>query len=195
MARDRSALIGDCGVPEDGNHEFALTVEEAHLDSLNHVNNARFFEFFEAGRMAWYHEVGLIAQCRQSVHPRCDTVVVNVTCDFLNECYLGENLVVQTRPDRVGRKSFAVTQRLLKPEGIVAAEAVVTSVVMDLNARRAIVLPTSVLALFGADRDGGLRRSSLAHGRACFPVVGQLGNFLFNSTSKARIALRGPVAT
>ena len=135
-------------MPEDRIHQFPLVVEESHLDALNHVNNARFFEFFEAGRMAWYYEVGLIDRCRESVHPRCDTVVVNVNCDFLSECYLGEELTVQTVPERVGRKSFAVSQTLLKQTGAVAAKAVVTSVVMDLDVRRAIVLPQSVPPLF-----------------------------------------------
>jgi len=73
---------------------------------------------------------------------------VNVNCDFLAECRLGEQLNVLTWPKRVGTKSFAVFQRLMKADGAISAEAVVTSVVMDLDNRLAIALPEAVYGLF-----------------------------------------------
>ena len=114
---------------------------------MGHVNNARYFEFFEAGRTTWYEEGGLMAACRDAGHDHADTVVVNVNCDFLRECRLGERLIVKTWPQRMGRKSFAVFQRLMKEDGEISAEAVVTSVVMDLDTRLAIPLPDAVSPL------------------------------------------------
>lgn len=129
-------------------HEHAVEVTHAHLDELGHLNNARYFEFFEAGRTTWYADAGLIAACRSADHPHRDTAVVNINCDFLRECRLGERLTVATWPRRLGNKSFAVFQRLLKENGETAAEALVTSVVMDLDTREAVPLPAALAALF-----------------------------------------------
>ena len=129
-------------------HEYALEVLESHLDELGHVNNAKYFEFFEAGRTTWYDVGGLLRACRAAGHQNADTVVVNVNCDFLAECRLGERLTVLTWPQRMGTKSFAVLQRLMKADGAISAEAVVTSVGMDLDTRVAIALPSGVSGLF-----------------------------------------------
>ena len=57
----------------------------------------------------------------------------------------------------MGNKSLAVFQRLLKDDGEISAEAVVTSVVMDLNTRQAVPLPDTVKNLFPSG--GGSTRS------------------------------------
>ncbi|MFT5393706.1 MAG: thioesterase-3 [Gammaproteobacteria bacterium] len=129
-------------------HEYPIVVTPAHLDSLGHVNNARYFEFFEAGRTTWYEVSGLFAACREPGAKTRDTVVVNVNCDFVAECRLGETLMVATWAQRLGGKSFAVLQRLLKEDGQLSAEVVVTSVVMDLDTRKSVPLPRTLAPLF-----------------------------------------------
>ena len=132
-------------------HEYPIVVSEAHLDELGHLNNARYFEFFEMGRVAWYAQSGLIVACLDDRHPRCDTAVVNINCDFASECRAGERLVVATWPKRLGNKSFALLQRILKENGETSAEAVVTSVVMDLEQRKSVPLPGALVPLFPDD--------------------------------------------
>jgi len=119
-----------------------------HLDSLGHVNNARYFEFFEAGRTTWYDKGGLTVACRDAGYPDSDTVVVNITCDFMKECIAGERLTVVTWPERLGGKSFSVRQRLIKANGALCAQATVTSVVMNLRTRQAVTLPRTLECLF-----------------------------------------------
>ncbi|ETX05568.1 acyl-CoA thioesterase [Candidatus Entotheonella palauensis] len=133
--------------------EFDIVVTASDLDELGHVNNARYLNFLEAGRMDWYAKIGLIASIEAAQHTSgFDTVVVNINIDFSRECLLGEHLKVETSPERLGRKSLALRQVINKPSGDLAAEAVVTSVVMDLQTRTAVVLPDSLAAFF----DGNL---------------------------------------
>ncbi len=129
--------------------EVEIVVTESDLDELGHVNNARYLNFLEAGRMDWYAKAGLI-QSTEATHRASglDTVVVNINIDFSRECLLGERLVVETRPERLGRKSLALRQVIKKPSGDLAAEAVVTSVVMDLQSRTAVALPENLAAFF-----------------------------------------------
>ncbi len=129
--------------------QVEIVVTESDLDELGHVNNARYLNFLEAGRMDWYAKVGLIKSIETDHHASgFDTVVVNINIDFSRECRLGEQLVVETRPERLGRKSLALRQVIKKPSGDLAAEAVVTSVVMDLQSRTAVELPESLTTFF-----------------------------------------------
>ena len=132
-------------------HQYPIEVSARHLHELGHVNNARYFEFFELGRTTWYDDGGFTAACHDAGITNGDTVVANINCDFLRECRRGERLTVSTWPKRLGTKSFAVFQGLLKENEDISAEAVVTSVVMDLASREAVVLPRTIAALFPAD--------------------------------------------
>lgn len=141
--------------------EVEIVVTESDLDELGHVNNARYLNFLEAGRMDWYDHAGLIKRI-EAIHPASefDTVVVNINIDFSRECRLGERLRVETRPERLGRKSLALRQVIKKPSGDLAAEAVVTSVVMDLQSRTAVALPESLAAFFDCNTaDSGEREA------------------------------------
>ena len=129
--------------------EYDVVVTTADLDALGHVNNARYLNFLEDARMAWYARAGLI----ERIQPTCpsatfDTVVVNINIDFNRECRLGERLVIETRPARLGRKSLVLHQVIKKTSGDLAAEAVVTSVVMNLQSRTTVVLPDSLAVFF-----------------------------------------------
>lgn len=129
--------------------EIERVVTASDLDELGHVNNARYLNFLEAGRMDWYARVNLIPSTEATYQTSgFDTVVVNINIDFNRECLLGERLVIETRPERLGRKSLALRQVIKKPSGDLAAEAVVTSVVMNLQTRTAVVLPENVAAFF-----------------------------------------------
>lgn len=132
--------------------EIQIVVGEAELDELGHVNNARYLDFLECGRMDWYDQVGLMETLETIHHSSAfGTVVVNINIDFYRECLLGDTLTIETRPERLGQKSLVLHQVMKKPSGDLAADAVVTSVVMDLQDRTAIVLPDSLAAFFSPD--------------------------------------------
>tara|TARA_Y100001934_G_scaffold237941_1_gene290464 strand:+ start:1746 stop:2156 length:411 start_codon:yes stop_codon:yes gene_type:complete len=133
-------------------HRYPLTVVADDLDSLGHVNNARYLDYLERGRTQWYDDAELVERCAEaSGINNLGTVVVNVNIDFRDECTAGDELVVLTSPARVGGKSFTVVQRIEKAGGGLSAEAQVTSVVMDLDTRSAIKLPDTARALFACD--------------------------------------------
>ncbi len=129
--------------------EIQVVVSEAELDELGHVNNARYLDFLESGRMDWYGQVGLM-EALEVMHNSVEfgTVVVNINIDFHQECLLGDALTIETKPKRLGRKSLVLHQTMKKPSGDIAAEAAVTSVVLDLSSRAAIVLPNSLEPFF-----------------------------------------------
>lgn len=119
--------------------EVEIEVSKDDIDELGHVNNARFLNFFERGRMDWYNSVGLFSA--PSTAGRLGTVVVSITVNFRRECFDGDRLKVLTVPRSRGNRSFVLHQEIRKPSGELVADADVTSVVMDLDARSVLEPP------------------------------------------------------
>ncbi len=89
---------------------FELRVQESEIDELGHVNNARFLEYFEHGRLDWYN------RCDPTLNNIADhslgTVVVNIDINYRRECFCGAQLSVITRPWSRGRTSYVLHQEI-----------------------------------------------------------------------------------
>jgi thioesterase-3 len=68
-------------------------------------------------------------------------VTVTVNINFRRECRQGESLVIATRPERLGRTSFALRQEIHDLEGALVADAVVTLVTIDPVTRKSRPVP------------------------------------------------------
>ena len=120
-------------------NELELEVSVTDIDNLGHVNNARFLEYLEQGRVGWYNQCGLFHEL--SPGQRLGTVVVNINVNFRAECFQGECLRVITRPRSRGEKSYLLYQEIRNADNHLVTEAEVTSVVMDLDTRQSVVIP------------------------------------------------------
>lgn len=123
-----------------------LCVEASEIDALGHVNNARFLEYFERGRMDWYN------RCDPALNsdgdPRLGTVVVNIDINYRRECFAGDRLTVVTRGHSRGRKSYVLQQEIYAADGHCVSDAKVTSVVMDMGTREVTGLPEKLARQF-----------------------------------------------
>lgn len=127
--------------------EVEIEVPRRDIDELGHVNNARFFSYFERGRIDWYNSIGLFSA--HSLPVRLGTVVVSITVNYRRECFEGDRLKVFTVPRSRGNRSFVLHQEIRRPSGELVADADVTSVVMDLDARRVVDMPATLSDMFG----------------------------------------------
>jgi thioesterase-3 len=123
-----------------------LCVQENEIDELGHVNNARFLEYFERGRMDWYNE------CDPALNDNGDqhlgTVVVNININYRRECFSGDRLSVVTRAHTRGRTSYVLHQEIYASDGQCVCDAKVTSVVMDMATRKVTRLPDELARQF-----------------------------------------------
>ena len=128
-----------------------LRVQESEIDELGHVNNARFLEYFEHGRLDWYN------RCDPALNNLTDyrlgTVVVNIDVNYRRECFCGAQLSVVTKPYTRGRTSYVLHQEIYDHEGRCVSDAKVTSVVMDMNTRKTTSLPESLANQFGPEQN------------------------------------------
>ena len=132
-----------------------VQVRPADLDTLGHVNNAKYLEYLEIGRTAWYEQVGFGSEAKRRLG--LDTVQVNINIDFRQEIRGVEQVLVITRPVERGRTSFVLGQVICDPndESCIYAEARVTSVVFDPANRQKHPLPSTFATCFPERREAG----------------------------------------
>ena len=124
-----------------------IVVRSTEIDVNGHVNNAKYVEYVEWGREAFYEQVG--ADYATLEGQGVITVTVNLTLNYRRECRQGEILRIITRPERLGRTSFVVRQEIKKAaSGELAADATVTIVTIDAQNRRPIPVPEILAKLF-----------------------------------------------
>ncbi len=128
-----------------------LHVQESEIDELGHVNNARFLEYFERGRMDWYNRCDPALNNFAEQH--LGTVVVNININYRRECFTGARLSVVTRPQTRGRTSYLLHQEIYDDEGECVSDAKVTSVVMDMNTRKTTSLPEALANQFAREKN------------------------------------------
>ena len=123
-----------------------LCVKDSDIDELGHVNNARFLEYFEHGRMDWYNQCDPALNNPAGLH--LGTVVVNIDVNFRRECFAGEQLSVATRAHVRGRTSYVLHQEINASDGECVCDAKVTSVLMNMKTRKRIPLSESLALQF-----------------------------------------------
>ena len=127
-------------------NQVEIEVSDSDIDELGHVNNARFLEYFERGRIGWYNSIGLFNDA--SFHKRLGTVVVSMKINFRRECFSGDRLSVLTAPRTRGKRSYLLYQEIRNNSGALVADAEVSNVVMDLDRRATVDLPGGLAKQF-----------------------------------------------
>ena len=74
------------------------------MDALGHINNIRYFAWFETARIAFFRRVGIVADRPTSTGP----ILATTTCDFLRPVSYPADIIVGARVPRVGNTSFVM---------------------------------------------------------------------------------------
>lgn len=123
-----------------------LRVRGYHLDGYGHVNNARYLEFLEEGRWAYFDERPDLA--RRLQQGDVAFVAVNLNIDYRQAAVAGDDLEVLTRLSGLGGRSAKMSQeiRRLRDDALVSA-ATLTFVLLDAAANRAVPIETELREL------------------------------------------------
>jgi len=120
-----------------------IKVRGYHADFYGHVNNARYLEFFEEDRWAFFESK---IDLREWVEKGLIFLVVNININYRRAVPVGETLLVSTSVEEIGNRSVVMRQEiLLKESKEVAADALVTFVVIDRGGR-AVAIEGEMLA-------------------------------------------------
>jgi acyl-CoA thioester hydrolase len=122
-------------------HRTPIAIRYGDMDTLGHVNNAKYLTYAEHARIRYVEDLGLWDGSQSS----SGMIIARVVIDYKLPLTLQDGAVdVWTRCSRMGNKSadfetLIVTRR--NGELVVAATCTVTGVAMDYQQNRSIPLP------------------------------------------------------
>jgi len=120
-------------------HEYELLIQECHLDTFGHVNNAVYLQLFEQARWALItsNGYGLDEVHRRKVGP----TILEIHVRFSRELKNRQNITIKTWLESYQGKTGKLVQQMIDEAGKVCCEAVFTMALFDLTARK-LILPT-----------------------------------------------------
>jgi acyl-CoA thioester hydrolase len=122
-------------------------VRFSDIDGMGHVNNAVFMSYMETARTEYYMEL----TGRRTLQ-EMGFILARIACDFHSPLFLGETVIVEVWPTRIGNTSFDVGYRLLeKGSGRLIAEGVSVQVCYDYAKRVKQPLPPELRSRLEAE--------------------------------------------
>ena len=76
------------------------------------------------------------------------TVTVNININYRKECRLDDQLTIKTFPEKMGRSSYILKQEIYNQHDELCADALVTSVTMNIKDRKSQEVPEKMKAFF-----------------------------------------------
>ena len=95
-------------VTDDYRHRTTLQVRFRDIDAFGHVNNAVFFSYVELARIRYLIDVLRPDQPFE----RMPLILARVELDYRSPITFGEEVLVETRVERIGRTSFGMSHRM-----------------------------------------------------------------------------------
>jgi len=119
-------------------HRTTLQVRFRDIDAFGHVNNAVFFSYVELARIRYLLDV---LQPDEGFD-RLPLILARVELDYRSPITFGEDVVVDTRVDRVGGTSFAMRHHMTAgPDSRLAGDVQTVLVTYDYATARPIPVP------------------------------------------------------
>jgi len=100
-------------VTDEYRHRTTLQVRFRDIDAFGHVNNAVFFSYVELARIRYLLDV---LQPEQTFD-RLPLILARVELDYRSPITFGQEVLVDTRVDRIGRTSFSMSHRMTAQPG------------------------------------------------------------------------------
>lgn len=120
--------------------EYRVEIKEFHLDTFGHVNNAVYMALYEEARWDFIteHGYGLEKIKTEKKGP----VILESVIRFRRELVNREVITIVSEPiDPEKSKIMTINQKMLKPDGSLASDAIFTVGFMDLKERKLILPP------------------------------------------------------
>ena len=119
-----------------------VRVRNYHLDGYGHVNNARYLEFLEEARWAFFEEHGLLSEIDGLM-----VVVVRTDIRYRRAAVDGDILRFEGRLKELTSRHIILTQNIVLPSGKNAVEAEITLMVVSAESGRSISIPEPLFTL------------------------------------------------
>ena len=122
-------------------HEKTFPIAWGDMDALGHVNNARYFDYFQEARIEWLRDINI------NMTEKTGPVVVHVTCTYLKPVVYPATVTLRSRIHSIGTSSVIMDHDLYQDE-VLMAQGTAKVVWVDYTVGKSVALPTVMRELF-----------------------------------------------
>lgn len=124
-------------------HEKIFPIAWGDMDALGHVNNARYFDYFQEARIDWLRELNI------SMTEKIGPVVIHVACTYLKPVIYPATVTLRSKIHSIGNSSMLMEHDLYQDE-VLMAQGVSKIVWVDYTQGKSVPLPDVMRALYNA---------------------------------------------
>lgn len=111
------------------------------MDALQHVNNCRYFDYFQEARIQWLETLGVSLADKQG------PVVIHIAATFLKPVVYPARLKLDCLLHTLGRSSMCLDHNIYQND-ILMTEGQCKIVWVDYEANKSIALPEKILKIY-----------------------------------------------
>ncbi|WP_131795679.1 acyl-CoA thioesterase [Fluoribacter gormanii] len=122
-------------------HKKIFSIAWGDMDALGHVNNARYFDYFQEARIEWLRQLNI------GMTEKTGPVVIHVACTFLKPVIYPATVTLHSRIHSLGKSSMMMDHDLYQDE-VVMAQGSCKIVWVDYTQNKSVSLPDEIRRLF-----------------------------------------------
>lgn len=122
-------------------HEKIFDIAWGDMDALGHVNNARYFDYFQEARIEWLRDLKI------TMTEHNGPVVVHVACSYLKPVIYPATLSLKSHAHSLGHSSIMMDHELYQGD-VLMAKGSSKVVWVDYVQSKSIALPDAIRNLF-----------------------------------------------
>ncbi len=120
----------------------AISPPWGHMDALGHINNTRYFGYFEQARIAWLEKTGHLSDISGTSH--FGPVILTASCTYIKQMIYPCPIRVHLFVGDLGRSSFMTWYELRGADETLYATGSAKMVWVDYQAEKSIALPEGI---------------------------------------------------
>ncbi|KTC80770.1 acyl-CoA thioesterase [Legionella cherrii] len=122
-------------------HKKVFSIAWGDMDALGHVNNARYFDYFQEARIEWLRELNI------SMTENTGPVVIHVACTFLKPVIYPATVTLCSQIHSLGNSSMMMSHDLYQDE-LLMAQGSCKIVWVDYVQNKSVSLPDEIRRIF-----------------------------------------------
>lgn len=119
-------------------HEKTFAIAWGDMDALGHVNNARYFDYFQEARIEWLQHLNVTL--KENTGP----VLIQTACTFLKPVIYPATVTLKSQIKEIGTTSFVLTHELYQ-NNVLMAQGESKVVWVDYIKKTSVPLPEDLL--------------------------------------------------
>ena len=122
-------------------HQKTFDIAWGDMDALGHVNNARYFDYFQEARVDWLKQINI------SLAGQTGPVIVHAACTYFKPLIYPATVSIHSQIHSMGRSSMVMEHELVQQD-VLMAQGICKIVWIDYIKGKSIALPEIIQKIF-----------------------------------------------